>query len=64
MDEIAELVGVQPNILRLLLTDPRLGLGVMLGPRHTQRARKVGWGPSGHPHSVGESGSAHADQAL
>ncbi|XP_068599169.1 flavin-containing monooxygenase 5-like [Brachionichthys hirsutus] len=32
MDEIAELVGVQPNISRLLLTDPRLGLKVMLGP--------------------------------
>ncbi|XP_056234724.1 flavin-containing monooxygenase 5-like [Seriola aureovittata] len=32
MDEIAELVGVQPNILRLLLTDPRLGLNLMLGP--------------------------------
>lgn len=32
MDEIAELVGVQPNILKLLLTDPRLGLSVLLGP--------------------------------
>lgn len=32
MDEIAELVGVKPNILRMLLTDPRLGLTVMLGP--------------------------------
>uniref|UniRef100_A0A7N8WLY7 Flavin-containing monooxygenase n=1 Tax=Mastacembelus armatus TaxID=205130 RepID=A0A7N8WLY7_9TELE len=32
MDEIAELVGVQPKILRLLLSDPRVGLNVMLGP--------------------------------
>lgn len=32
MDEIAELVGVKPNITRMLLTDPRLGLNVLLGP--------------------------------
>ncbi|XP_041861864.1 flavin-containing monooxygenase 5-like [Melanotaenia boesemani] len=32
MDEIAEMVGVRPNITRMLLTDPRLGLNVMLGP--------------------------------
>ncbi|XP_071751654.2 flavin-containing monooxygenase 5-like [Centroberyx gerrardi] len=32
MDEIAEQVGVRPSILRLLLTDPRLGLSVILGP--------------------------------
>ncbi|KAM4629450.1 flavin-containing monooxygenase 5-like [Polymixia lowei] len=32
MDEIAELVGNQPSILRLLLTDPRLAMSVMLGP--------------------------------
>lgn len=32
MDEIAELVGVRPSIPRLLLTDPRLGLNVFLGP--------------------------------
>ncbi|XP_075944651.1 flavin-containing monooxygenase 5-like [Anarhichas minor] len=32
MDEIAELVGVRPSLLRLLLTDPRLGLNLMLGP--------------------------------
>lgn len=32
MDEIAELVGVRPRILRLLLTDPRVGLNVMFGP--------------------------------
>ncbi|XP_029005114.1 flavin-containing monooxygenase 5-like [Betta splendens] len=32
MDEIAELVGVRPNIPRLLLSDPRLGLNVLFGP--------------------------------
>ena len=32
MDEIAELVGVRPNFLKLLLTDPRLGLSVIFGP--------------------------------
>ncbi|XP_037325989.2 flavin-containing monooxygenase 5-like [Pungitius pungitius] len=32
MDEIAELVGARPSLLRLLLTDPRLGLNVLLGP--------------------------------
>ncbi|XP_034036302.1 dimethylaniline monooxygenase [N-oxide-forming] 5-like isoform X2 [Thalassophryne amazonica] len=32
MDEIAEQVGVQPKIKRLLLTDPRLGLKVLFGP--------------------------------
>ncbi|XP_070687769.1 flavin-containing monooxygenase 5-like [Pempheris klunzingeri] len=32
MDEIAQLVGVQPNFLKMLLTDPRLGLNVMFGP--------------------------------
>lgn len=32
MDEIADLVGVQPRISRLLLTDPRLGLNLLFGP--------------------------------
>ncbi|CAJ1060084.1 LOW QUALITY PROTEIN: flavin-containing monooxygenase 5-like [Xyrichtys novacula] len=32
MDEIAELVGVRPSIPRLLLTDPKIGLNVLLGP--------------------------------
>ncbi|XP_069555235.1 flavin-containing monooxygenase 5-like [Brachyistius frenatus] len=32
MDEIAELVGVRPNITRMLLTEPRLGLNVLFGP--------------------------------
>ncbi|XP_047442132.1 flavin-containing monooxygenase 5-like [Mugil cephalus] len=32
MDEIAEQVGVRPNLLRMLLTEPRLGLSVIFGP--------------------------------
>ncbi|XP_074555494.1 flavin-containing monooxygenase 5-like [Halichoeres trimaculatus] len=32
MDEIAKLVGVRPSIPRLLLSDPRIGLSVLLGP--------------------------------
>lgn len=32
MDEIAELVGVKPNIPGMLLTDPKLALNVILGP--------------------------------
>jgi len=33
-------------------------------PVLSQRAREMGWSPSGHLHSVGEGGSTHADQAL
>ncbi|XP_019752080.1 dimethylaniline monooxygenase [N-oxide-forming] 5-like [Hippocampus comes] len=32
MDEIATPVGVRPKILRVLLTDPRLGLSLLFGP--------------------------------
>uniref|UniRef100_A0A8C9VVL5 Flavin-containing monooxygenase n=1 Tax=Scleropages formosus TaxID=113540 RepID=A0A8C9VVL5_SCLFO len=32
MDELANELGVRPNILRLLLTDPRLGFSVLFGP--------------------------------
>uniref|UniRef100_A0A8C9UB88 Flavin-containing monooxygenase n=1 Tax=Scleropages formosus TaxID=113540 RepID=A0A8C9UB88_SCLFO len=32
MDELANELGVRPNILRLLLTDPRLGFWVLFGP--------------------------------
>lgn len=32
MDEIAEMVGVKPNIPRLMLTDPRLWMSVLFGP--------------------------------
>ncbi|XP_074492041.1 flavin-containing monooxygenase 5-like [Sebastes fasciatus] len=42
MDEIAELVGVQPNFLRLLLTDPRLGLNLLLGPSTSYQYRLRG----------------------
>lgn len=31
MDEIANLVGVRPNFLKLLLTDPKLGVSVSFG---------------------------------
>ncbi|XP_054458148.1 flavin-containing monooxygenase 5-like [Anoplopoma fimbria] len=44
MDEIAELVGVQPSLLRLLLTDPRVGLNVMLGPSTPYQYRLRGPG--------------------
>lgn len=32
MDEIAELVGVQPKIKRMLFTDPKLALKLVFGP--------------------------------
>lgn len=32
MDDISSEVGVHPNILKLLLTDPKVGLQVLLGP--------------------------------
>lgn len=32
MEEIAELVGVKPNLLSLAFTDPRLALHLLLGP--------------------------------
>ncbi|XP_069718522.1 flavin-containing monooxygenase 5-like isoform X2 [Phaenicophaeus curvirostris] len=32
MDELASQIGVKPNLLRLLLTDPRLALEVFFGP--------------------------------
>ncbi len=44
MDEIAELIGVRPNFLWLLLTDPRLGRLVMLGPGTTYQYRLRGPG--------------------
>ena len=44
MDEIAELVGVRPNIPRLLLTDPRLGLNVLFGPCSPYQYRLSGPG--------------------
>ncbi|XP_061540437.1 flavin-containing monooxygenase 5-like isoform X1 [Phycodurus eques] len=44
MDEIAALVGVRPNILRLLLTDPRLGLDLLFGPVNPYQYRLRGPG--------------------
>ncbi|KAK1897179.1 Dimethylaniline monooxygenase [N-oxide-forming] 5 [Dissostichus eleginoides] len=44
MDEIAGLLGVRPNIPRLLLTDPRLGLKVLFGPSTPYQYRLKGPG--------------------
>ncbi|XP_071751661.2 flavin-containing monooxygenase 5-like [Centroberyx gerrardi] len=44
LDSLAKRVGVQPNILRLLLTDPRLGLQVFLGPCTPYQYRLTGPG--------------------
>uniref|UniRef100_A0A665VYS8 Flavin-containing monooxygenase n=2 Tax=Percomorphaceae TaxID=1489872 RepID=A0A665VYS8_ECHNA len=44
MDEIAQLVGVQPNVSRLLLTDPKLGLNVLFGPCTSYQYRLRGPG--------------------
>lgn len=44
MDEIAVLLGVRPNIPRLLLTDPRLGLKVLFGPGTPYQYRLKGPG--------------------
>ncbi|XP_071381100.1 flavin-containing monooxygenase 5-like [Centroberyx affinis] len=43
-DSLAKRLGVQPNILRLLLTDPRLGLQVFLGPCTPYQYRLTGPG--------------------
>ncbi|XP_070410165.1 flavin-containing monooxygenase 5 isoform X1 [Nothobranchius furzeri] len=44
MDQIAELVGVRPRIMRMLLTDPQLGLKVLLGPSTPYQYRLRGPG--------------------
>ncbi|KAK5869971.1 hypothetical protein PBY51_024643 [Eleginops maclovinus] len=44
MDEIARLLGVRPNIPRLLLTDPRVGLNVLFGPSTPYQYRLKGPG--------------------
>ncbi|KAG7514417.1 hypothetical protein JOB18_033117 [Solea senegalensis] len=44
MDEIAELVGVQPNFTKMLLTDPRLALNVLFGPTTPYQYRLRGPG--------------------
>ncbi|XP_058495126.1 flavin-containing monooxygenase 5-like [Solea solea] len=44
MDEIAKLVGVQPNFTKMLLTDPRLALNVLFGPTTPYQYRLRGPG--------------------
>ena len=44
MDEISAQVGVRPSLLKLLLTDPRLGLKVLLGPVTPYQYRLTGPG--------------------
>ncbi|XP_072919676.1 flavin-containing monooxygenase 5-like [Hemitrygon akajei] len=44
MDEIAELIGVKPNIRHLLLTDPQLAFQVFLGPCTPFQFRLMGPG--------------------
>lgn len=44
MDEISSEVGVRPNILKLLLTDPKVGLQVLLGPVSPYQFRLTGPG--------------------
>ncbi|XP_046893260.1 flavin-containing monooxygenase 5-like [Hypomesus transpacificus] len=44
LDSIATEVGVRPNMIKLLLTDPRLGLEVLLGPVTPYQYRLTGPG--------------------
>ena len=44
LDSLAEQVGVRPNLLRLLLKDPRLALQVLLGPCTPYQYRLTGPG--------------------
>ncbi|XP_040895904.1 flavin-containing monooxygenase 5-like isoform X2 [Toxotes jaculatrix] len=44
LDSLAEQVGVRPNILSLLMKDPRLGLQVLLGPGTPYQYRLTGPG--------------------
>lgn len=44
MDELAKQVGVNPPILKLLLTDPRLGFKVLFGPCTPYQFRLCGPG--------------------
>ncbi|KAM6080029.1 dimethylaniline monooxygenase [N-oxide-forming] 4-like isoform 2-T6 [Theristicus caerulescens] len=43
-DEIASCAGVKPNVLKLLLTDPRLALAIFFGPCSPYQYRLVGRG--------------------
>lgn len=63
MDSLSEEVGVRPNIPWLFFKDPTLALQVFFRTLHTipipsDWTRKVGWSPSGYPHSVGPGVSA------
>ncbi|XP_073427648.1 dimethylaniline monooxygenase [N-oxide-forming] 2-like isoform X2 [Dendrobates tinctorius] len=44
MDEVAEEIGVHPNIMRLLITDPKLALKVFFGPCTPYQYRLTGPG--------------------
>ncbi|CAJ0943059.1 unnamed protein product [Ranitomeya imitator] len=44
MDEVAEEIGVRPNIIRLLITDPKLALNVFFGPCTPYQYRLTGPG--------------------
>lgn len=44
MDELALAIGVKPNVLKLLLTDPQLALEVFFGPCSSYQFRLMGPG--------------------
>lgn len=44
MDEIASMIGAKPQILKLLVTDPKLGLNVIFGPATSYQYRLGGPG--------------------
>lgn len=44
MDEIASMIGAKPKILKLLVTDPKLGLNVIFGPATSYQYRLGGPG--------------------
>lgn len=44
MDEIASMIGAKPKILKLLVTDPKLGLNVIFGPATSYQYRLRGPG--------------------
>ncbi|XP_025079140.1 dimethylaniline monooxygenase [N-oxide-forming] 5-like [Pomacea canaliculata] len=53
MEELAEVIGCKPNVWRLLLTDPKLGLKVLFGPVVGAHYRLHGPGQwSGARHSI------------
>lgn len=44
MDEIASMIGAKPKLLKLLMTDPKLGLNVIFGPATSYQYRLGGPG--------------------